>query len=68
MIALADYDEEKDMDMVATFLKKHPESTIDEIMSGTGINRSQVFYCLKMLQARGTVTVIETKPQRWVLR
>ena len=59
--------EDKEMVIVASFLKNHPDSTPDEIAKMTGIERIEVFYCLNILLERGIVTSIPNRPERWVL-
>lgn len=61
------YDEEMER-IVASFLKERPESTVNEIAGGTGLERVDATYCLNTLQERGVVTVLDTRPHRWALR
>ncbi|MGH9878359.1 MAG: hypothetical protein ACRD5H_12045 [Nitrososphaerales archaeon] len=64
---MSDYPE-REIGIVTLFLKHRPASSAFEIAEGTGIERIEVFYCLKVLSERNIVVQISTSPERWVLK
>ena len=60
--------EQRESEIVALFLKYHPLATADEIAMETKIEKVEVYYCLNVLLERGIIKVIDSRPQRWVLK
>jgi sugar-specific transcriptional regulator TrmB len=60
---LSDYPE-REIGVVIECLKHHPALTADEIADTKGIDRIEVFHCLKVLTERNIAAEIQGNPTR----